>query len=697
MITSTKKLRLNLLASVGAVSSLLIAAHPAAAQQAGPTSSGSVETVLVTAEKRSEDLQDVPIAISVLSGKTLDKSTYTGVADALSDVSGVSITTQQYTGGSQVTIRGVAASNTIGGGSPTVGYYIDGVPFGISGQPFFPNPDVYDLARIEVLKGPQGTLYGAGSLNGVVRVLTEDPDLDVFGFKARSRYSLTEGGSDNYNGDVAINVPIIQGKLAVRGTLGYENDSGWIDSPTTNGVNWAKQLNARVKVSGKITDTLSVVLSAWVSGTSVGDKTSFEAYGLKVSNDFQDFSLASQTSYIHYGNNGIVSGEPVGFVGTAGYRNNSNVLSEEINAVSNSTGPWIWSAGTFYRYEINPNGQSIALSSGTVVQSSTSTNSSLSYAVFGEVGRYLFSNELEISLGLRYFHDSARQNTISTLPASTLGIAQTPSAATTPRAVLTWKPDDDHMIYASYSQGFRSGFPQSPLLRLAAPNIPALKPDKLTNYEIGSKGTLLDGRVSYDGALYYIYWRGIQQDLSVLCNCGQPLYYGALVNGSSASGPGADLNLTGEVMDGLKVGANVSWSGLTEDKDVISNNLLYIAQGERGPYSPEFTAGGSADYTFPFADTGFSGQFSASINYVSGLTVYLVGQSVASPRRVSVGDNLVTARTSLSLLAPNNWAVKLYVDNLTNNYPVVTRDANATQWDQRLRPRTFGVQLDYHL
>ena len=103
-----------------------------------------------------------------------------------------------------------------------VGYYLDSVPFSLVKSAIAPDFDAYDLQRVEVLRGPQGTLYGANSENGLVRVLTNDADLNNYEFKARSSVSSTDGGGGNYRGDMAVNVPLVDGKLAARLVLGYQ-------------------------------------------------------------------------------------------------------------------------------------------------------------------------------------------------------------------------------------------------------------------------------------------------------------------------------------------------------------------------------------------------------------------------------------------------------------------------------------------
>src|SRR5262245_21745842 len=199
----------------------------------------TIETVTVTAQKRDESALKVPISLTVVSGDLIDKVPVGGASDILSRLPGIAIYQYPVGGGSQVTIRGVTAAGAFAEGASPNAYYLDGVPFSLINSAVVPDSDIYDLQRIEVLRGPQGTLYGASALNGVVRVLTNDADLNDFDIKGRFSDSFTEGGGNNYHGNLTVNIPIDPGVLAVRATVGYENDSGWIDSAVQNHTNTA--------------------------------------------------------------------------------------------------------------------------------------------------------------------------------------------------------------------------------------------------------------------------------------------------------------------------------------------------------------------------------------------------------------------------------------------------------------------------
>ncbi|MFC4311615.1 TonB-dependent receptor [Steroidobacter flavus] len=671
----------------------------------------TLEEVVVTAQWREQLLQDVPISISVLNGEDLDSATVEDLTDVLSRVPGVSINETIAGGGSQVVVRGVAAPLAVFNGASPTAYYLDWVPFGFSTHAIGPDPNVYDLERIEVLRGPQGTLYGASALNGVVRVLTRDADLKQFAAKARVSTSNTEDGGWNYRGDVALNAPLIEGKLAARAVLGYQDLAGWIDKPTHDDANDAQLRNARLKINAQPTEELSIGASAWLSrsdrgapsisyesrtSSSLGDEpisTDYDAYGFKVGYEFGMFSLTSVTSYIDYVNHSFLDlGIPVDPPFRIEYDLQAESVAQEVILSSKLNGPWRWSAGVIYRelddrqyYFIN----GIYLAPGRL------TNTSRSKAVFGEVTRALHDGDVEITAGLRYFEDNVRleeQSRLTGVPPEELVNSEDSFDATTPRLAFTWHPSKQMTVYASYSEGFRSGVIQDPGILAVAP-VPSAKPDRLSNYEIGTKGNLLGGLFSFDAAAYYIDWQDVQQPIVVRVPVGTTFRdLSALVNGESASGIGFDIGLTTRPFDGFDVGVNATWNDLTMDSEMVSGGVALFDKGDRLTYSPEYTLGLSADYAFPLGRNSFEGIVSASANYTSAVESRGI---VGGVRTVTPSDSMTMARVSFSINAPNDWTVTLFVDNLTDENGSPAKLDNYSNWGIRVRPRTVGAQLEY--
>ena len=214
----------------------IVVVPKAVAQEIAPAgeTGQSLEVIVVTAEKRSTTVQTTAASISAFSGEDLQDRGITSFSDLAQSTPGVSLKSE---GPSQTEIemRGMTSS---GGNSPTVGFYIDDVPLtgpaGAQNGHVVISPSLYDLNRIEVLRGPQGTLYGSASMGGTVRLITNQPDTNSFQATAESILSGTEGGSFNHDDNVMLNIPLVDDELALR-VVGTENfTSGWIDRIVAN-------------------------------------------------------------------------------------------------------------------------------------------------------------------------------------------------------------------------------------------------------------------------------------------------------------------------------------------------------------------------------------------------------------------------------------------------------------------------------
>jgi outer membrane receptor protein involved in Fe transport len=715
-------LRLNESASILAlVASALAGAncHAQGASGAGDTGTAvELKEVVVTAEKRVENIQKVPISISVLKGRSLDQSTLQNLSAVLATVPSVTTIPSFQSGAAQIVVRGVTASGPLFEGSSTVAYYLDSVPFAMIRSSIEPDPNPYDLQRVEVLRGPQGTLYGATALDGVIRVLTNDPDLNEFDFKARTGVSGTQDGGINKGGDFAVNVPIVAGKLAARAVVGEDDWSGWIDSLTQKHVNTATVRNYRLKVAARPIDDLSIILSAWHSSNDYGAPQSanndnqnlaknpqpvtdtFDAYSAKITYDAKAFSVTSMSSYLRYPISDYLDLSVPGFGVNADLNTRflSQAFAQEVDLSSKDTGPWRWGAGVFYRTDQDIFTQYLDLAP-TVL-----TPGILRYdladrlntaAIYGQLTRELFSDRLELTVGLRYSHDGVTTQPLRQIPGqSTISLAPAggPNTATTPRVVLTWHANDHLTFYGSYSQGFRAGIPQSELVTFVDPNIPAAKPDTLTNYEVGSKGSLFGNRVTYDAALYHVYWGSPQALLDIVTQ--NNIITPATVNGTSVSGNGFDGSLHAELLPGLTAGIDFSWNSLHQDHPVYAAGLVLFTKGQRLAFSPEYTGGASLDYAFPLGRAGLLGHLSASANYTSGMAQ----NELTSTGLLWVqGNSMVNVRASFGIDTPEHWSVNLFADNLGNyrGTPEIYQPTVPTL-DLRVRPRTIGIEVNYH-
>lgn len=680
-----------------------------------------VEEVLVTAQRRQESLQDVPISITVLGSEQLDRAGG-GVLDELRRVPGIAgLSIEGGTESTTLSVRGVTSTGSQFSGTSTVGYYLDSVPFGFVRQASVPDSNPYDLQRVEVLRGPQGTLYGVNAANGVVRVLTQDPNLDDFEAKIRVATSTVEDGGQGYRGDAAVNIPLIPGRLAARGVIGYDDSPGWIDAPFDDDINDRQASNARLKLLGAPTDNLSIGLMVWHSestadsgSASFEDRTAravapgnseaeYDLYALTVEYEFPHFIFTSSSSLMEFAND--AAAPPQSVTGTSLISHfSSEVFAQEVALSSTSEGPWKWSLGGIYR-DVNDLVTQNIINVQTGVGVFANPNGlgykdlSESYAVFGEVTRSFFNGQFDVTAGLRYFEDQngVRQTENLVDAAAPLIVTDAKFEQVSPRLVLTWHASESLTAYASYAEGFRSGFGQSPTALAVAPTLPAVNEDNLVNYEVGIKGNAFGRMLLFEAAVYYIDWEDTQIGLRIPVP-GTTTTLAALVNSEGANGPGAEAGVTFQLTD-FDIGVNGSWSGLGAAADtstiVGTTTVLLIPEGDRFPTSPEWTANLFADYRFALGS--FDASVSGGLSYVSEMASYLT-RSTPPGVVVDFSDEALIASANFAVTAPSGWTASLFVENLTDENVIVSPGAvlgSITGERQRNRPRTIGLQFEY--
>jgi iron complex outermembrane receptor protein len=218
-------------ASAAPVAALLLLACPGAGQaqeqtQASETgAAGGLQEIVVTATRREESLSRVPISVTALTQENLDLRGIKDFSEVARFTPGVNF---DNSGTNNISIRGISGT----GGAGTTGIYIDDTPIQMRALAFSPDealPKSFDIARVEVLRGPQGTLFGSGSEGGTVRYITTQPSLTKNSIYSRAEVSTTEGGDVSYEAGVAVGGPLVEGKLGARLSVWYRRDGGWID------------------------------------------------------------------------------------------------------------------------------------------------------------------------------------------------------------------------------------------------------------------------------------------------------------------------------------------------------------------------------------------------------------------------------------------------------------------------------------
>lgn len=670
------------------------AARTAGGQAVAPT---TLEEVVVTARKRSERQIDVPIALTSISGDALDQRGVSSVGAALSEVPGVNIYDR---GGSyKLSIRGISTSL----GSNENGYYLDDLPFTGVTVPLNPDVRAWDIDRIEVLRGPQGTLFGEGSMGGTVRILTRDPEFNDWDAKLSLSGSSTSDGGTNRGAKAMINIPLVDDRLALRLAGTKEKFPGWIDNVVTGAqnVNLLEYTSYRAKLRFQPTDALSVGASYWhykvdgPGGTSTADDRGdadqgvslaavieYSLVGFSAAYDFGPVELA----YSFADNSFELPQRGALFGGTLEASILIDVRSNELRLASQGDGPLQWTLGAYKREAIRRDAFVFALFG----LNNTGRTDATSEALFGEATWSLSSAPIDLTLGLRSVREDLKgQEANSGVPTPPAGGKYN---STNPRFIVAWRPNEAWRVYASAAKGYRSGQLQPSVSKgiggaLGIPLPDALSDDSIWTYELGTKASLADNRATFEAAIYQSDWK----DVTVRIPLGATGFNG-LINSKGIDVQGLEASLTTLLGEAWRLNLNASYSDAVFAGTVPGTG---IKDGSPVDDHAKTTASMSLDYTTTvFGDLTGTGRF--GVQYASERDFPSFG-----PPQYLPGDATTTMELRFGLES-RHWGVQLFVDNLTDEDGAISPRAaqqvpGALPTATRFRPRTIGLQVDLKL
>jgi len=676
-----------------------------------------LEEVVVTAQRRAQSLTDVPQTVQAWSDEMLKQSGLENIDDIINVIPSASQTAAIAGGSTSYQMRGVAASET--DGDATVGFYLDNFAYSMPGRPYAPVADFYDMERVEVLRGPSGTLYGLGSIGGTIKVITRDPDLDVVEGAIRLTGSTTAGGEEGWSGDVMFNTPLVPGKLAVRGVLTHKDIGGYADIIPTGAknANDAKSTTGRFKVLATPTEDLRMMLTYWHNDSSQDfqDRVTFakppalefsegkspseyKIISVDVEYDLGFATLASTTGHLK----NEVHNRAVGFipgVGTfaADFPLMTESFSEDLRLTSNSDGPFTWIAGIFYQDSETKGGQDaylpdVATPENMGIRTVNRNNKieSKSYAIYGE-GTYSFKDGfVDLTLGGRFFREKRKFIENSTLELLELGTV-IPTIGTTnsdkdtfnPRANLSWHPTENGTVYVEVAKGFRSGAITSNAIMNSANLIlgtnfsSSSSPDTLWNYQAGMKWQLLDNSLQVELAAYHFDWEDAQIELS-------PTSQSIVAPIGDVRGRGIDMQIDWNTpLRGLALtlSGNVNDTELKDVVNGVSAALPWLSNGSQLPGTAEKTLALSTNYTRPLADTGLDVTLYGRYTYRSKQQSVFDGRYVPS-------TELMTLRASLSNA---DYEVALFIDNVTDEDNPISAPGGQFVVPY---PQTFGISFE---
>ncbi len=683
----------------------------AAAEEAAPTraSPGALEEVVVTAQKRAENLKDVPMSIMALQGDDLDTQLVMNLQDLALAVPGLATWDAGGYGFRQMYMRGVG---NIRGTSSIIGVYVDDASVvSVNGAQL--DLRIYDLERIEVLRGPQGTLYGDGSMGGTLRFITRDPNLEAFGGKAELVSAFTEDGSPTQTVRGVLNAPIVKDVLGVRVSATYEDKGGWIDQAELGkeDINDGELINVRAKVLWEPTERFRATGTAIVHRNDAGaldtgeespgasyrqvlgrattpsGQHDYDLYNLTLNYDFGPVNLVSASGYIDHFNRFLEYGYRVPLVGPreefppldvmlglgGGWDRHLKVVTQEVRLSSSTDGRANWTVGAFYR---DADTREVGVGAfGAFPLVTDSTIESKAWTAFGQVA-FAVTDRLELGVGASYFEDDRREANILTNIEG-----QRRFSSTNPRLFASLDVTPSIKVYASGAKGFRSGGFN---VATAAAGYPPYAPDKILSYELGTKMSLRQGRVAFETALFYSDYSDVQINTVQEGPGGELVQYAA--NSGDARIWGVDMDLILRLTEAFSVGLAGEYVN-TEMVSIFNAQSASHAVGDPLDEIPENHVSAWAAYDFQWfgREDGY-----VRLDYAHQGESQIISRTVG-PWFRSSSDVLDVIDATIGWRG-GRFNVDLFGQNLTNDRGYVSADSR-DQVAPRLRPRTYGIKL----
>lgn len=653
---------------------------------AGDRASSPLEEIVVTANRREQRLVEVPMSIAAVTQAEMDQRGIASLLDLGRMVPGL-VVSAAAPGTSRIFLRGVTNPNNL---TSQVGIYLDEIPLtGPSVAQF--DVQFNDLERVEVLRGPQGTLYGQGSAGGTVRYITRKPDLEAASAELGVTGYATDGGdfSEKLNG--VVNLPVIAGVLGLRLSGTLADIGGWVDQPDARRENINNQSlrNVRARALWQPHEDFAVDATVIIhrndgDGTTNGTdenydifypngdpltrqffEDNYDLYNLTATYDFGAVQLLSSTSYNEADKAG--AGSRFTLPGPEilindGFDNRS--FSQEIRLTSSDESKLKWVLGGFYTDDTVDRSLLLHLFDAGVPLVDVplpSTDKSETYSVFGDAN-YAVTQRLTLGLGLRYFNDDR----VSETPGLSLSGS---FSSVDPRFYLSYALSDRVSLYANVAKGFRSGG------FLGDVGGSTFDPEKVWSYEIGTKGS--GGRMSWELSGYYGDYSDYQA--FVLVNT----VVGGVANAGDAEVKGVDWLLAYRATDNLtlQLNGNVNDGKLVTLEPGATANL----KGDRLDFAHDYSVSASADYRFAWTDMpGF-----ARVDYNQ------LGPSTFTERTVGIvevpTDTLRFLNARLGL-GRGRWTAELFGQNLLGEDG--QQEALAPLGlGNRPQPRTYGVTI----
>jgi len=700
--------------------------------------------IVVTAQKRSERLRDVPLPVTVLNTSLLAQTNQLRVQDYFSKIPGVSYQAGGLEGQESQAIIVIRGISTGGVGNAVVGNVIDDVPFGASASPSFaavvPDIDPGDLERIEVLRGPQGTLYGASSMGGLLKFVTIDPSVEEVSGRIQTGLNTVRTGETGYSLRGSLNVPISD-TLAVRASGFRLRDPGYIDNPLTgkNDVNrrdgkggraallWQPSSDFSVRLSGLIQESFTA--GSDVANLALGTRNDLQLSGIPGVNIYKQrienysaiatgnignielksitgssyLKVVSAPDYTAPFLGGFFSDLATTFFGVSGVAvygaNTAKRFSQEVRAsiplqIFNLESTWL--VGAMYNNEKADDSsdfQAVDPDNGEIVGTLLTNGLPSKYketAFFSNLNLQI-TDQFDIQFGGRLAYIRQEGASVSRVgplvriffdPNSDTFQTPTLKAKDNPFTYLIsprYKISPDVMVYARLASGYRPGGPNSNCGVMGVPC--QYSHDTTTNYEVGTKGKVLDGALSFDLSIYRIDWSDIQLGLTV-----PTTVLGYTANAGTARSEGVELSLEGRPLPGLTLSGWVAYNDarLVKALPETAGDLANLPEGSRLPMSSRWSGSISFNHDFDVGQD-VRARVGGSASYVDDR----IGGLALAPL---VYPSYVQADISAGI-EYRTFRLDVYVNNVTDKRASLSGDPVSSSLVTYSRPRTLGFTV----
>lgn len=649
-----------------------------------------LEEVVVTAQKREQKLVDVPISVTAVTGEEIASAGLNSVQELSFSVPSLSVI-DQGAGLQRFAMRGVGNG---AGANPLVGLYLDEVPMSFDSQITRLDMRLVDLQRVEVLRGPQGTIYGQGAMTGNIKFVTRAPEFGGLGAGGDMSISSTKSGGWSQTLTGVVNVPVVDDVFALRLAGNYQNLGGWIDQPaiSKSDINDAEIKDLRIKGLWLVSDNLDISGMVVVhqgdadAANWARDDGTFTQAALtidpRVRPSFNDYNIYNITATYDFGgitllsSTGFVENEsrisvPLFLPQSGGAEDlelllhqdqEGDVFTQELRLSSDVEGALSWVTGLFYRDMERDLASNFIFSEPIPPSPPADTETSESWAVFGDVS-YALSDRVEIGGGVRYYEDD-REIIYPQVNEEQAGSYD----AITSRAFLSYQLAETTRVYFNYAEGFRSG-------GFNVAGEPVYDPEDLRSYELGSKMRLLDGRLRAEVSLYYMEYEDMLLQTVV------PPFL--TENVGEAEVKGVDWSLDWDVNDQLLLG----FSGDVNDSELTDVRVGSIQiPGDSLDAVPEYSYSLSATYSLNWNDTlpGYM-----RFDYSEQGEQIRTARNEPEPFGYSGVINMMSLRVGVEADA---WKAEFFVTNILDDNDALDPFGNVEP-ESRPRPRTVGVKI----